>query len=90
MMHKECKWWAANEKHFFPSNVVKAQSAFDRRIRWNFILKFCPECGTELRTYEVVEKGRAIKCLWCEKISHNLMDIQERYCGNCKRYHERG
>lgn len=38
-----------------------------------------------LKTYEITNAG--IKCLFCEKTSTNKHDIDERYCGFCKKFH---
>lgn len=40
--------------------------------------------------YTLLEGGRAIQCNQCEMVSHNMGDIQERYCGNCNRFHDDG
>ncbi len=29
-----------------------------------------------------------IQCLWCDRVSYNVHDITERYCGNCHRFHD--
>jgi hypothetical protein len=39
-------------------------------------------------TYEILNHGKAIKCLRCNRISHNPNDIRERYCANCHVFHE--
>ena len=39
-------------------------------------------------TYQLVENGRAIKCLECGMTSHNANDVRELYCGNCRKWHE--
>jgi len=33
-------------------------------------------------------QGRWIKCLKCNRVSHNENDIQNRYCAYCKEFHE--
>lgn len=38
--------------------------------------------------YELLDDGRAIKCLICGKVSHNPNDVAQLYCGNCHRFHE--
>lgn len=43
------------------------------------------------KTYEIIhyplyQKG--IKCLTCNKISYNHIDIQQLYCGFCRKYHD--
>jgi hypothetical protein len=38
--------------------------------------------------YELLDEGRAIKCLACGMVSHNLNDVAQLYCGNCHRFHE--
>ena len=44
--------------------------------------------GDSMRsTYEIVEDGKAIKCLICERTSWNPNDVSQRYCGCCRAYH---
>ena len=38
--------------------------------------------------YELLDEGRAIKCLSCGLISHNPNDVANLYCGKCHRFHE--
>lgn len=40
-------------------------------------------------TYELLDDGRAIFCLWCGKLSRNPSDVRERYCGICRTFHVR-
>ena len=42
----------------------------------------------EKNTYEIVEKGKAIKCLVCNLTSWNKNDVKEKYCGGCHQYHK--
>lgn len=42
-----------------------------------------------IRTHEIVEGGRAIKCLKCGMTSWHPKDVEHLYCGNCHRFHER-
>jgi len=30
----------------------------------------------------------AIRCLLCGLASYNLRDVEEKYCGHCRRWHE--
>lgn len=39
-------------------------------------------------SFELVEDGRAIKCLVCNMTSHNENDVTNRFCGRCNRFHE--
>lgn len=39
-------------------------------------------------TYELLDGGRAIRCLICDLTSHNPNDVEQRYCGHCKLFHE--
>ncbi len=41
-------------------------------------------------TYEILEDGKAIKCLRCEAVSHNQNDVANLYCGKCHEYHVKG
>jgi ribosomal protein L37E len=40
------------------------------------------------KTYEILEQGRAIRCLRCGLVSWNVHDIDNRYCGHCHVFHE--
>lgn len=40
------------------------------------------------RTYEIVEGGRAIKCLLCGLTSYHPKDVEHRFCGKCDLFHE--
>jgi hypothetical protein len=40
------------------------------------------------QTYEIVEDGKAIKCLLCGLTSYHPKDVEHRYCGHCKAFHE--
>jgi hypothetical protein len=42
---------------------------------------------TKLR-YTILDDGTAIKCHFCNLVSHNIDDVRQRYCGNCMRFHE--
>lgn len=37
------------------------------------------------KTYKFTAGG--IQCLFCDNISHNVHDIDEKYCGFCKKFH---
>lgn len=39
-------------------------------------------------TYELIDDGRAIRCHFCGQTSHNPTDVAQRYCGQCKVFHE--
>lgn len=39
-------------------------------------------------THEIVEDGRAIRCLKCGKVSYNQNDVTVRYCGFCHIFHD--
>lgn len=41
------------------------------------------------KTYEIVENGKAIKCLRCGKTSWHFEDVRHLYCGMCHQFHER-
>lgn len=40
-------------------------------------------------TYEILDiAGKAaIKCRICGRISYNLNDVRNRYCGHCRKWH---
>lgn len=38
--------------------------------------------------YQLVDGGRAIRCLKCGTTSHNPTDVRERYCGFCRVFHD--
>lgn len=40
-------------------------------------------------TYQIVTRGgvQGFKCLVCQRISFNVNDILNRYCGCCHRFH---
>ncbi len=39
--------------------------------------------------YKIIEGGKhsGIKCLDCTMVSYNVNDINNRYCGNCHKFH---
>ncbi len=47
-----------------------------------------PESVEETKTYEILEEGRAIKCLVCGLTSWHPKDIAHRYCDNCSQFHD--
>jgi hypothetical protein len=49
---------------------------------------FAPFIVTAGKSYMIVEGGRAIYCLTCGMTSHNPHDVENRYCGNCHKFHE--
>jgi len=40
-----------------------------------------------MKTFAIVEKGKAIRCNVCSLTSWNPNDVKHRYCGNCHKYH---
>lgn len=40
------------------------------------------------KTYVWLFSGAAIQCLICNRISYHPMDVKEKYCGNCHRFHD--
>jgi hypothetical protein len=38
-----------------------------------------------MKTYKFAAGG--IQCLFCDKISHNTHDIEQKYCSFCKKFH---
>jgi hypothetical protein len=40
-----------------------------------------------MKTYFILDHGRAIQCLVCTRISYHPTDVAQRYCGFCHRYH---
>ena len=34
--------------------------------------------------YEIIDDGKAIKCLKCNMTSYHPKDVEHRWCGNCK------
>jgi len=41
----------------------------------------------QIRTYRLLDDGRAIECRRCGLTSHNLNDVRELFCGNCRLFH---
>lgn len=39
-------------------------------------------------TYELLDEGRSIRCHRCGLTSQNPNDVEQRYCGRCKLFHE--
>ncbi|MCE7980320.1 MAG: hypothetical protein DYG89_03950 [Caldilinea sp. CFX5] len=39
-------------------------------------------------TYTLAADGNSITCRQCNYTSHNINDIQNRYCGYCHKFHE--
>jgi len=41
-------------------------------------------------TYEIVERSgiKGIKCLACNMTSYHPVDVEMKYCANCKQFHE--
>lgn len=51
----------------------------------------CPEClkGKEpIDTFTISADGKSITCKRCGRTSHNLNDVEWRYCGFCHVFHE--
>lgn len=56
------------------------------------------ESQTNIQTYRITEREafslrgsymiKAIECLRCGMVSHNPNDIDQKYCGNCHKFHE--
>jgi hypothetical protein len=48
------------------------------------------EWGGQLRTYRIIEKDGVpgIYCMWCNRVSFHPEDIQKRFCGGCKVFHD--
>lgn len=44
--------------------------------------------GQNYRIFITVLGEEAIECLTCGRVSYNPNDIKNKYCGNCKRFHE--
>lgn len=42
------------------------------------------------KTYAIVADGKAIKCLTCGRTSWHPEDVKNKYCGNCREFHEDG
>lgn len=40
-------------------------------------------------TYEIVKRSgiKGIKCLGCNMTSYHPVDVEMKYCANCKRFH---
>lgn len=43
-----------------------------------------------MKTYTISPDGKSITCTRCGKTSHNLNDVDHRYCGFCHQYHDVG
>lgn len=41
-----------------------------------------------IRSYEVVEDGKAIRCCICTLTSYNPDDVKNLYCGHCHIFHD--
>lgn len=39
--------------------------------------------------FRISAEGDAITCMTCKKTSHNLGDVEQRYCGHCRKFHDR-
>jgi hypothetical protein len=37
--------------------------------------------------FVILDGGKAIKCMACGMTSHHPRDVEQRYCGNCKKFH---
>lgn len=51
----------------------------------------CAEClkGREpMDTFTISPDGKSITCKRCKMTSYNLNDVEQRYCGHCKVYHD--
>lgn len=42
-----------------------------------------------MKTYIILDNGKAIKCLECDKVSYHPDDVANLYCGFCHKFHER-
>jgi hypothetical protein len=38
-------------------------------------------------SYRLLNEGKAIQCLQCNRISEHPMDVQERFCERCNHFH---
>lgn len=38
--------------------------------------------------YLLVNRGKAILCFTCGRISHHRKDVEQRYCGACHKFHD--
>jgi len=43
-----------------------------------------------MKSFELDPEGKWIRCLDCNRISHHPLDVKERYCGRCHKFHEDG
>lgn len=41
-------------------------------------------------SYTLLRGGTAIHCGTCGRISHNVSDVEKRYCGHCNKFHDDG
>lgn len=73
--------------HPVPSHRWPAEETWTNK--WDLVT--CPECleGKEvIKTYTISPDESSITCLRCKMTSHNPTDVSERYCGNCKEFHD--
>lgn len=47
----------------------------------------------EARSYTIIDDdravgGKAIRCELCGRTSYHPMDVREKYCGHCRRFHD--
>lgn len=40
------------------------------------------------RTYTIAPGGQSITCHVCKRTSYSLGDVEHRYCGHCKMFHD--
>lgn len=91
--------WCAHPGHTCKIKKAKAhcddhifhdfKGAFSRnKLSWDNMKKISAEKPKALlETHKIIEDGNAIHCLFCGKISYNRDDVREKYCGNCRRFH---
>lgn len=41
-----------------------------------------------MKTYLLLDSGKAIKCLVCDKVSYHPDDVKNLYCGFCNAFHD--
>jgi hypothetical protein len=77
--------WLDRERARRDSAPVLAQPTIDHATaRLALIAKILASRGIRYR----IDDGRRITCFTCGRTSHNLHDVEQRYCGHCHVFHD--
>jgi hypothetical protein len=80
------EFWQADQYDTASGTWVKNHGEGRRVTHWTEGPKRPREYG---KTYVMMDGGLAIRCSICHKTSYSRNDVLNRYCGNCKTFHER-